>query len=191
VERAVDDVAEGLLGVGEAGRRGGQADIAHDGQVEPPSERGSVDGGHERQRKLDQRAVPAVRRVPEAAGVGLVVEIVELVEVEPSRERVAGAGDHDHLGRVVAGDGIEEIAHLVPQIDRERVPLLRSVEGEQPHPPATLSSEYQSGQLVPAALGESSGAGGDPSAPILTSSTYDGLDGKRGGHKTADLPIDP
>src|SRR5205807_56929 len=109
VEGTVDDVAEGLLGVGEAGRRGGQADIAQDGQVEPTGQRRTVHGGHDRQGKLDQGAVPSVRRLPEAARVGIVVEVVELLQVEARREGVPSAGDHDHLGTVVAGHGVEDV----------------------------------------------------------------------------------
>ena len=42
VERPVDHVAEGLLGVGEAGGGGRDPDIAHHGQVEPAGQGGGA-----------------------------------------------------------------------------------------------------------------------------------------------------
>ena len=124
VERAVDDVAEGDLGVREGRGRGGDPEVAEDREIESSRERRAVDGGDRRQRAGEHRVVEAVARVPEPPGVLGVAELAELLQVEAGGEDVAGAGDHDRLDGRVAPERVDRVAHLVAEGDRQGVLLL-------------------------------------------------------------------
>ena len=67
-----------------------------------------------------------------------VIVAEEKPEVLAGAERLAGAGQHQHLGCFILGQGLERIAHFEMHLRAHRVALFRSVE-DQPGDPVVAA----------------------------------------------------
>ena len=123
--------AELDLGVGEDGVRRRDAHVAQQAEVESAAERGAVDGGDHRLRKLPHGEVVAVRAVADGLrelGLG------EFLEVEAGAERAARGGEDDDAHPVIGRPLVERVADRIAHRDGERVATLRLVETQRRHP---------------------------------------------------------
>ena len=90
---------------------------------------------------LGQR--PTARKAPVLVSTSAsVLEVAaELRRVHAGAERGAGAGEHDAPDAVVAAEALEGVRQLDPQVDRQRVALLRPLQRDQRDPVVQLYRE--------------------------------------------------
>ena len=93
---------------------GGDAHVGHHGEVEAARDRGTVHRGDERQREAEHGGVEPVARRPQLIGK---LGLLELAQIEPGAEDVAGARDDDGLHRLVAAEVVERVRQLVTKRD--------------------------------------------------------------------------
>jgi hypothetical protein len=148
VEQTVGHGAEGDLGVGERRALGGDPKVAHQGQVEAARQRRPTYRRDRRQRELQQRAVEAIARGPDAIRHLALADAGELLEVEARREDVATGGDDHDANRLASRELRQSIRDLVAQRDRERVLLPDPVEGQRDHAVHTLGDLHRGAHRV-------------------------------------------
>ncbi len=137
--------AAGQLGEAEGRLLGGEPEVAEQGQREAPRERRTVDGGDRRPRAPRDRAEAGDAGLDQLLPVGTVA--AELGHVHARAERRPGAGEGDAADPVVVAERTERVGELDAQLDRERVALIGTLQGEHRDRLAPLDRE-QAGHLV-------------------------------------------
>ena len=174
----------------EPGARGGQADVAHAGQVQAGADRGAVDRGDRRhldrvhrQRHLLDPAAVAVLQLVGIAGEGTATGL-HVLDVATGREARAGAGEHEHrdIGRNV--DPSRDGRDLTGQAGaRQLVADVVAVQGQPRH--AVGAAQASGGQL-----GSLGGHGAAILAPCLWSSLHATVPGDPGtGQRSRAGPV--
>ncbi|HKN40544.1 MAG TPA: hypothetical protein VJ456_15715 [Acidimicrobiia bacterium] len=104
------------------------AEVAPAGQLHPAGEAVAVDGGDRRLARVEVGEADG----PRPLGVGVAEQLVEVLQVGAGAERaVTGAGDHQHVGRVVGGEGVDPLGQTHGHGGGDAVVGLGPVERDQ------------------------------------------------------------